>query len=87
MEYVGLMGPRGRFEEMREEFATEGRTFTEAELDRVYTPAGLDLGGGTPLHIAQSIVAEVMAVHHGREPRHLSERAGPIHERSPVDTD
>jgi xanthine dehydrogenase accessory factor len=86
-EYVGLMGPRDRFEEMQDEFAAEGRTFTEAELDRIYTPAGLDLGGGTPLHIAQSIVAEVLAVHHDREPKHLSERTGPIHERSPVDTD
>jgi len=83
-EYIGLMGPRKRFEEMQEDFAEEGRTFSEAELDRIYTPAGLDLGGGTPFHIAQSIVAEVTAVHHDRDPKHLSEREGPIHGRSPV---
>jgi xanthine dehydrogenase accessory factor len=87
VEYVGLLGPRRRFEEMREDFAAEGRTFSEAELARIYTPAGLDLGGGTPYHIAQSIVAEVTAVHHGRESGHLKDREGPIHTRSPVADD
>jgi xanthine dehydrogenase accessory factor len=84
VEYVGLMGPRERFEEIQEAFADEGRTFTDGERDRIYTPAGLDIGGGTPFHIAQSIVAEVTAVHHGRDPTHLTEREGPIHDRSPV---
>jgi xanthine dehydrogenase accessory factor len=82
VEYVGLMGPRKRFREMREAFDEEGRSFSDAELARIYTPAGLDLGGGTPYHIAQSIVAEVTAVHHGREPKHLKEREGPIHDRA-----
>lgn len=42
---VGLMGPRERFDSMFEEFHEEGRTFTDAELSRLYTPVGLDLGG------------------------------------------
>lgn len=79
--YVGLMGPRERFEEMLEEYETEGRTFSESELDRVYTPVGLNLGGGSPYQIAHSIVAEVLAVHNDREPCHLTEREGPIHDR------
>jgi xanthine dehydrogenase accessory factor len=87
VEYIGLLGPRKRFAEMREAFADEGRTFDDDELERIYTPAGLNLGGGTPFHIAQSIVAEVTAVHHGRDPAHLSERTGPIHTRSPLDDD
>ena len=81
VEYVGLMGPRERFEEMREAFADEGRTFEAGELERIYTPTGLDLGGGTPHQIAQSILAEVTAVHHDRTPKHLKEREGPIHDR------
>ena len=85
--YIGLMGPRERFEEMREDFAEEGRTFSEAELERVYTPAGLDLGAGSPYGIAHSIVAEVLAVHNDREPRHLREREGPIHERIDLEAD
>jgi len=82
--YVGLMGPHERFEEMVEEFESEGRTFSEAELDRVYTPVGLDLGGGSPYEIALSIVGEVMAVANDREPRHLREREGRIHDRVEV---
>jgi len=84
VEYVGMVGSRGRFEQMQEAFAAEGRRFSAAERDRIYTPAGLDLGGGTPFHIAQSIVAEVTAIHHGRDPQHLTDRTGPIHERSLV---
>ncbi len=83
--YVGLMGPRKRFEEMLEAFEEEGTTLTGSDLERIYTPAGLDLGGGTPYNIAHSIVAEAMAVHHGREPKHLSDREGPIHERIEVE--
>jgi xanthine dehydrogenase accessory factor len=84
IEYVGLMGPRDRFEEMLAAFAAEDRTFSDEERERIYTPAGLDLGGGTPVQIAHSIVAEVTAVHNDREPGHLSERDGPIHDRSAV---
>jgi xanthine dehydrogenase accessory factor len=85
--YVGLMGPKKRFEEMREEFAEEGRTFTEDELERIYTPIGLNLGGDTPYQIAQSIVAEVQAVAHGRTPGHLSRQEGPIHDRVELASD
>jgi xanthine dehydrogenase accessory factor len=85
--YVGLLGPRERFEEMLEEFEAEGHTFDDAQLERVYTPAGLDLGGGDPYGIAVSIVAEAMAVHNDRDPRHLREREGPIHDRVEIDGD
>lgn len=79
--YVGLMGPHERFREMLEEFEAEGRTFEESDLDSLYTPIGLDLGGGSPYQIAHSIVAEVLAVENGRSPRHLTESEGHIHER------
>jgi xanthine dehydrogenase accessory factor len=82
--YIGLLGPGKRFEEMREEFAAEGRTFTATERERIYTPIGLDLGGEAPYQIAHSIVAELLAVHNDREPGHLSARKGPIHDRAPL---
>ena len=82
--YIGLLGPRKRFEEMREEFAAEDRTFTPAERERIYTPIGLDLGSESPYEIAHSIVAELLAVHNDREPDHLSAREGPIHDREPL---
>jgi xanthine dehydrogenase accessory factor len=83
--YVGLMGPRERFEEMFEDFDEEGRTFEESELSSLYTPVGLDLGGGSPYQIAHSIVAEALAVHNGRAPQHLKTREGPIHDRVSLD--
>lgn len=83
--YIGLMGPRDRFEEMREGLEQEGRTFDPQELDRIYTPVGLDLGAGSPYGIATSIVAEALAVHNDRKPVHLTEREGPIHERASIE--
>ncbi|SDY18312.1 XdhC family protein [Halobellus clavatus] len=82
--YVGLMGPRERFEQLRDGF-DEG--FDDDALASLYTPVGLDLGGGSPYQIAHSIVGEVLAVSNGRDPRHLREREGPIHERVDVESD
>ena len=79
--YVGLLGPRKRFEEMREAFADEGTHLSAADLDRIYTPVGLDLGGNTPYQIAHSIVGEMLAVANDRDPQHLRTREGPIHAR------
>lgn len=79
--YLGLMGPRERFEEMLEAYDEEARRTVEGNLDRVYTPVGLDLGGGSPHQIATSIVAEALAVHNDRTPGHLKARQGPIHAR------
>lgn len=84
--YVGLMGPHERFQEMLAEFREEGQEFTASELERVYTPIGLDLGGGEPYQIATSIVSEVLAVHNERDPGHLRERPGYIHERVEAET-
>jgi xanthine/CO dehydrogenase XdhC/CoxF family maturation factor len=81
--YVGLMGPRERFDRMREEFEA---TFDDAELASLYTPVGLDLGGGSPYQIARSIVSEALAVSNGRPPQHLKTREGPIHDRVNVGT-
>jgi xanthine dehydrogenase accessory factor len=79
--YIGLMGPRERFEEMLADFADEGVSITEDETSRIYTPIGLDLGGDSPHQIAYSIVAEVLSVANERTPQHLSEREAPIHDR------
>jgi xanthine dehydrogenase accessory factor len=83
--YVGLMGPRERFEEMQEDFAEEDRTFSREELQKLYTPAGLDLGGDTPYQIAHSIVSELLVIKNDRTPSHLEAREGPIHERVEFD--
>ena len=79
--YIGLMGPHDRFERMLEAFDADGRSVDRDALEAVYTPVGLDLGDGSPYGIAHSIVAELLAVANGRQPRHLRERGDHIHER------
>lgn len=80
--YVGLMGPRGRFDEIRQTLAEDGTELTRDQIARVSTPVGLDLGGGEPMQIALSIVSEVLAVSNDRTGGPLGDRDGPIHERA-----
>jgi len=79
--YVGLMGPRKRFEELRDLMAEDGVDLSQSALNRLSTPVGLDLGGGEPVEIALSIMAEVLAVSNGRAGGRLRDRDGPIHPR------
>jgi xanthine dehydrogenase accessory factor len=79
--YVGLMGPRKRFEELREELAADGVELSADDLNRISTPIGLDLGGGEPVQIALSIVGEVLAISNDRAGGQLTDSEGPIHPR------
>jgi xanthine dehydrogenase accessory factor len=76
--YIGVLGPCRRTRRMIEDLGV-GETDTE----RLYAPAGLDIGGETPDEIALAIVAEVQAVRAGRRGAPLRERPGAIH-REPV---
>jgi xanthine dehydrogenase accessory factor len=82
--YIGLMGPRERFERVRDELAEEDVTLTDEQLARISTPVGLDLGGGEPIQIALSIVGEALAIHNDTSGGRLRDKEGPIHERSSV---
>lgn len=75
--YVGLMGPRERFQELR----AGSDVIDDENLDRLATPVGLDLGGGEPIEIALSITSEVLAVKNGRDGGRLTDKKGPIHTR------
>ena len=79
--YVGVMGPRKRTERMLGELAAGKPEFRpeEADLSRLYSPAGLDIGANGPAEIALSIVAEMRAVLGGRRGGGLRERRGSIH--------
>jgi xanthine dehydrogenase accessory factor len=56
--YVGVVASRKRFEHVRETLATCG--VPRAALDRVFAPAGLDLGARTPEEIALSVMAQIV---------------------------
>ena len=79
--YIGVMGPPKRTERMLSELAAGEDSFRpeEADLARLYSPVGLDIGANAPAEIALSIVAEMRAVLDGRRGGMLRERRGSIH--------
>ena len=79
--YVGMLGPAARSERLLAELADEGVEVTPERRARIHGPAGLDLGSEGPEEIAQSILAEIVAVRRGRDGGFLKERPGPIHDR------
>jgi xanthine dehydrogenase accessory factor len=76
--YVGAMGSRRAQAQRRERLLAAG--IEEELIDRVAAPIGLDLGALTPEETALSIMAEVVAVRHGRGGGRLSSASGRIHE-------
>jgi xanthine dehydrogenase accessory factor len=56
--YVGMLGGRKRGDAVRAMLGEEG--FTAAELARLHSPIGLDLGAKTTAEIALSIAAELV---------------------------
>ncbi|GAA2899625.1 XdhC family protein [Pseudonocardia halophobica] len=75
--YIGAMGSRrthtDRIERLKE------RGLTDAEIAKMSSPIGLDLGARTPEETAVSIAAEMIAQHWGGAGTRLAEREGPIH--------
>jgi xanthine dehydrogenase accessory factor len=61
LAYLGMIGSRRKVALLRQSFLDAGWA-TEAELDRVHAPVGLDLGAETVPEIAVSIAAELVAI-------------------------
>ena len=76
--YIGAMGSRRAQAARRERLLAAG--VDDADLVRVCAPIGLDLGGLTAEETALSIMAEVVAMRHGREGGRLAHASGRIHE-------
>jgi len=79
--YIGALGPKKRTERILDELKTEELRVTPEDLERLYAPIGLDIGGGTPELIALSIIAEIQTVRTGRTGGFLRERKGSINNR------
>jgi xanthine dehydrogenase accessory factor len=79
--YIAMLGPAARTFRLLGDLRDEGVDLSDDDLARIHGPAGLDLGAEGPDEIAQAIVAEIVAVRHGRAGGFLRERPGPIHDR------
>ena len=79
--YVGMLGPRVRSEKIFRELEEEGNPVSASDLERIYAPAGLDIGALSPEEIALSIIAEIRSVFSKREGGFLKLRETAIHER------
>ncbi|MCP2164876.1 XdhC family protein [Goodfellowiella coeruleoviolacea] len=75
--YVGAMGSRRTHADRLARLRENG--VTEAQLARLSSPIGLDLGARTPEETAVSIAAEIIALRWGGAGDRLSLVDGPIH--------
>jgi xanthine dehydrogenase accessory factor len=64
LRYLGLIGSRAKVARIYEALSTDPAM--AEQLKRVHAPIGLDIGAITPQEIAVSILAELIAVKHGK---------------------
>src|ERR1700757_4355092 len=83
--YVGAMGSRQTHDDRMDRLRAAG--LTDAELSRLSSPIGLDLGARTPQETAVSIAADIIAKRWGGGGRPLTQIAGRIHHEAQVGGD
>jgi xanthine dehydrogenase accessory factor len=81
--YVGAMGSRRTHDDRIDRLRAAG--LTDAELSRLSSPIGLDLGARTPEETAVSIAADIIARRWGGGGRPLAEIMGRIHRDAQVE--
>ncbi|MGY6649214.1 XdhC family protein [Wenyingzhuangia sp. IMCC45574] len=70
-KYIGLLGAVKRREKLMNDLLEDDLDISEAFLDCIYGPTGLDIGSVTPQEIAVSIVSEIIAINKNKEVQHL----------------
>jgi xanthine dehydrogenase accessory factor len=77
--YIGVLGPRSRYQKLLDGLAAEGYVPNPARLTAVRSPVGLSLGAETPEEVALSILSEILAVRRGFEGGSLSGLTSSLH--------
>lgn len=77
--YIGLLGPAKRREDLLTQFIEYCPNATDDFLDKIHGPAGLNIGSETPQEIAISIISEILCVIRQETPMPLSKKVGRIH--------
>lgn len=79
--YIGILGPRKRFEKIIGSLNDLGFELDALSISRIHSPIGLDIGGDTPEEIGLSIVSEVQSLIYGKQGSPLRLKQSPIHDR------
>jgi xanthine dehydrogenase accessory factor len=74
--YIGAVGSRKTNADRRGRLLEAG--LTDADLERLHGPIGLDIGGSSPEEMAISILGEIIAVRNGRSGGSLKRSRGNI---------
>ncbi|OBC06843.1 XshC-Cox1 family protein [Gordonia sp. 852002-50816_SCH5313054-c] len=75
--FVGALGSRRTVADRNDRLVESG--VTAAQLSRLRSPLGLDLGGHTPAEVAVSIAAQLIADRHAASAAPLHTTSGPLH--------
>lgn len=78
--YIGILGPKTKLNRMLDDLQNEGIQVSEEQLERIYSPVGLDIGAETSEEIALSIVSEIKAFSTGKSGTSLKYKQGKIHD-------
>ena len=81
LRYLGLIGSRAKVARIFDALEAEGMPLEC--LSRVHAPIGLDIGAITPAEIAISILAELIAIRHGKDVSALSMKWSPPRRATP----
>ena len=77
--YIAVLGPHKKMQKMLEELRATGVHLDDARLNKIFGPAGLDIGTETSEEIALSIIAEIQAVLAKRQGTFLRNKNVSIH--------
>ncbi len=79
--YIGMLGPKKKYESMMSELTEEGLTIKGGQASIIHSPIGLDLGAETAEEIALSILSEIQMVFTGSTGKSLHNQTSVIHSR------
>ena len=77
--YIGILGAAKRREKLLNELFEFTPEVSDVFLEKIHTPAGLNIGAETPEEIALSILAEILSVVRKKEVFSLKKITGKIH--------
>ena len=80
ISYIGLLGPSKRREKLLHDLVEKNDLIFDDFFDKIYGPAGINIGAETPQEIAISILAEILSVIRNQKPISLKDKQIGIHQ-------